>query len=174
MPSESYQLALRPLFYLQEKLDRKIMNNLGLEIDEENIKDIQVKKVLAFRVEVGELLNALRLHKYWSRKGEMGREIVADEYADGLHFLLSIGGDKKVKDYTYQGMYIDEFTEKDVVYLFDQLITFPWLQLKKDDFLLGLEMYLRLGELLGFNFEDIRQAYIKKNMENHARQDSGY
>ena len=174
MQSEAYLFELRPLFFLQEKLDEKIMGNLDFEIDEDTIKEIQLKKILAFRVEVGELLNALRLHKYWSKKGSMERESVADEYADGLHFLLSIGGDKKVKDYAYRGIYINEITEKDLVWLFDQLMTMPWQQLKKDDFLLGLEMYLRLGELLGFNFEEIRQAYAKKNIENHARQESGY
>lgn len=174
MQTEAYLFALRPLFFLQEKLDEKIMGNLDIEIDDDTIKEIQLKKILAFRVEVGELLNALRLHKYWSKKGSMEREIVADEYADGLHFLLSIGGDMKVKDYSYRGLYINEITEKDLVWLFDQLMTMPWQQLKKDDFLLGLEMYLRLGELLGFNFEEIRQAYAKKNMENHARQESGY
>lgn len=167
------EISLRPLFFLQEKLDEKIMSRLDFEIDEENIKEIRTKKILSFRVEVGELLNALRLHKYWSKKGAMEREIVADEYADGLHFLLSIAGDKKIKSYDYKGIY-SSLDEKELINLFESMLTMPWQQLTKDDFCLGLEMYIRIGELLGFTWDDIKTAYAKKNIENHARQDGGY
>ncbi|WP_176714346.1 dUTP diphosphatase, partial [Limosilactobacillus reuteri] len=35
-------------------------------------------------------------------------------------------------------------------------------------------VFLGLGKLLGFTWDEIEQAYFKKNEVNHKRQDSGY
>lgn len=166
------KIVFRPLFFLQEKLDQKI--NARFNTDEEIAKENFLKKVVGFRVEMGELLNATRLHKYWSTAEPESKERVLDEYADGLHFLLSIGGEKKVNDFTYQGLYDGEIQPQDVMWLCDKLMTIPWVELRKEDYLLGLEMYLKLGELLFFTWEEIRNAYVMKNIENQERQNTGY
>ena len=38
----------------------------------------------------------------------------------------------------------------------------------------GLELMLGLGEMLGFKWEHIEEAYYSKYQVNHERQDSGY
>lgn len=166
------QIQLRPLFFLQEKLDQKIASRF--EYDDFLRQEHYAKVILGFRTELGELLNALRLHKYWSQQKPESKERILEEYADGLHMLLSIGGKKDVKDYTYRGIYDGEITGEDLVFLFDKLITMPWMDLRKDDYLLGLEMYLKLGDLLLFNWDEIKQAYTLKNIENIERQEKGY
>ena len=165
-------MVFRPLFFLQEKLDRKI--NARTIQDEEIAKENYLKKVVGFRVEMGELLNATRLHKYWSSGLPESKERILDEYADGLHFLLSIGGEKKVGDFTYQGLYDGEIQPHDIMWLCDKLMTIPWMEIRKEDYLLGLEMYLKLGELLLFTWEEIKEAYVTKNIENQERQNTGY
>ena len=54
-------------------------------------RDFLVYRLLALQVEVSELANSTRSFKYWSDKGPESKERVIDEYADVLHFLLSIG-----------------------------------------------------------------------------------
>ncbi|RUT53369.1 dUTPase family protein [Clostridium botulinum] len=54
-------------------------------------KDFLVYRLLALQVEVSELANSTRSFKYWSDKGSEPKERVLDEYADVLHFLLSVG-----------------------------------------------------------------------------------
>ncbi|KFZ32146.1 dUTPase, partial [Anoxybacillus flavithermus] len=34
--------------------------------------------------------------------------------------------------------------------------------------------FLGLGEMLGFTWEQVEEAYMKKNAENHSRQERGY
>lgn len=165
-------IELRPLFYMQEELDKKI--NSRFELDDDIKEEHQLKKVVAFRVEVAELLNATRLHKYWSVKPMDPKEKILEEYVDGLHFLISIGIDKKVKNHTYKGKYDSTVFERDNVWLFEQMLVIPWGDLKKDDFSLGLEMYLKLGDLLGFSWNEIIEAYVDKNLENHERQQANY
>lgn len=36
------------------------------------------------------------------------------------------------------------------------------------------ELFLGLGEMLGFTWDEIEQAYYAKNKENHERQNNGY
>lgn len=49
--------------------------------------------MLALLVEIGELANETRCFKYWSNKPASEREVILEEYVDGLHFILSIGID---------------------------------------------------------------------------------
>ena len=48
------------------------------------------ERFLALLVEIGELANATRAFKYWSLKPAEERARLLDEYADGLHFFLSL------------------------------------------------------------------------------------
>lgn len=166
------EINLRPLFFLQEKLDTRIKSQY--EYDEVLTKEHFQKKVLAFRVEIAELLNALRYHKYWSQALPQPREEILEEYVDGLHFMLSIGIEKGVRDYQYKGFYAENMTADDLTYIFETLMTTPWQDLRKDDYLRGLEMYIRLGEILLFKWDEVKEAYTEKNIKNLERQEQGY
>ena len=56
-------------------------------------RKIVKRKMLALLVEIGELANETRCFKYWSNKPASEREVILEEYVDGLHFILSIGID---------------------------------------------------------------------------------
>ena len=105
-----------------------------------------------------------------------------EEYIDCLHFILSIGlelGYKNVDPYAMN-------TSKDIVTEFNLLfanVSSIWLSSTtvtgikhhiKEDYRKALSIFLALGELLGFTWEQIEQAYLKKNKVNHKRQENGY
>jgi dimeric dUTPase (all-alpha-NTP-PPase superfamily) len=46
--------------------------------------------------------------------------------------------------------------------------------LTKHSYLYLLDVYIGLGEMLGFTQAEIEQAYIAKNEVNHDRQNTGY
>lgn len=79
---------------MQEELDKKILENMKKDIATEliyDLDDLLTEKLLALQVEVSELANATRCFKYWSMKGPEQRERLLEEYADVLHFFLSVG-----------------------------------------------------------------------------------
>jgi len=105
-----------------------------------------------------------------------------EEYVDCLHFILSIG-----LELDYQN--VDPYamnTSKDIVTEFNLLfanVSSIWLSSTtvtgikhhiKEDYRKALSIFLALGELLGFTWEQIEQAYLKKNKVNHKRQENGY
>lgn len=167
--------SLRPLFYLQEQLDKKIMHRFNMELGEEEARNhLLALKATAFRVELAEFLNETRVFKYWSVKPSSPPETLLDEYADGLHFLLSIGIDKGVTSYEIQDIYSRDFTTRDIPFVIEELFMMNWREMNKTEYCMGLELYLQLGTLFGFSWTEISKAYTMKNMENHERQNSAY
>ncbi len=155
---------------MQDELDRRIEREHALEE-----KDLFTEKILALLVEVGELANETRCFKFWSSKPPSSKEVILEEFVDGLHFVLSIGITKgyklpatiTIKDEQYDGL-IQAFLD---VYNDIQL-------LEKDHdvnkFVQLMEDYLVIGRILGFTAEDVENAYLFKNEVNHSRQDQGY
>lgn len=172
---------------MQKVLDERIEK----EHPRHDGEDRFAKKILSLQVELGELANEWRGFKFWKvnqdpvtyRRGQKWVEgkcetfysnPLLDEYVDCLHFILSIGFEQanwitnlKIRVHTlddtqkqFKGMYkrIVEFEDLPSSKMYDRI--FGW--------------FIGLGEMLGFTWEQIEQAYIKKNEVNHERQATGY
>ena len=139
-------------------------------------QDLLDEKVLALKVELGELANELpEVFKFWSNK-KNNYEKALKEYVDGLHFALSIGLDHGFHE-DLAGLAIESIEWENVTVQFLELLRIDWEKYEcgeGDYYHSGLEMFLSLGEMLGFTWEQIEQAYLDKNKVNHERQESGY
>lgn len=159
----------KKLYEMQKQLDQYIIENHNLS----DKKDFFQEKYLALLVELGELANETRCFKFWSTKSRSEREVILDEYVDGIHFLLSLGIEK---DYYFSLTEIEEisFTETEQFnYVFEACVMFKQDTTKANYDKLFIN-FLQLGQLLGFNAKDIQLAYYKKNEVNFERQDQGY
>jgi len=192
-------MKLVKLFDAQRKLDEHITRKKGLEG-----QDLFAKKILALLVELGELANEWRGFKFWSNNQEpRTRHVEPDiehfdktrearwkesnplleEYVDCLHFILSIGlelGIDEVADelefkkhyflssnttlscfiglnYDIANLYYQR-DDEDNVYLYESIFS----------------EVISLGEMLGFTWEQVEEAYFQKNAINHERQENGY
>ncbi|KKB34792.1 dUTP diphosphatase [Bacillus thermotolerans] len=163
-------MELSKLFRMQQSLDGYIEKEHGLE--EEDLLD---KKLLAFLVEAGELANETRCFKFWSVKGPSEREVILEEFVDGVHFILSIGLECALEEKAYL-MEDYEGAESAV----EQFLTVyeSAVQFKQTKNLTAynelLNGYFALGRLLGFSLEEVEQAYKVKNDINYERQQKGY
>jgi dimeric dUTPase (all-alpha-NTP-PPase superfamily) len=100
-----------------------------------------------------------------------------EEYVDGLHFVLELGLEREKTTMTepYDERWIikkDSITEQ-FNYLFDVIGNFSRYP-TVGNYAGILDLYMGLGQLLGFTWEQIEQAYMEKNKINHLRQESGY
>lgn len=176
-------MNLTKLFEAQKKLDEHIEKEHPRQKGEDRL----AKKILALQVELGELANEWRGFKFWSNdqeprtKIDIGNGHVSSvnpmlvEYVDCLHFILSIGLETgKYKEVEFQALYADE---QDIVMqfnvLFDKVGDF-YAYRTKGNYQIVLSLFLALGEMLGFTWDQIEEAYMKKNQENHRRQEVGY
>ncbi|MFE1243660.1 dUTP diphosphatase [Fictibacillus sp. NPDC058756] len=164
-------MKIEKLFSMQNELNTRIVKEHNLE----NVS-LSDKRRLAFLVELGELANETRCFKYWSKRPASEKEVILEEYVDGLHFVLSIGLEL---GFTEIELPIEvELTEKmdkiELNHLFLSLYQWGAKSLLKQEFNLFLNEFLGLGVKLGFSFQEIEAAYLNKNAVNHERQDSGY
>lgn len=111
---EDVEIAhLKEMFEAQAKLDATIHENHNV-----NYEVTHDRRILALLVEIGEFANTTRCFKYWSNKGMEEKETVLDEYADGMHFFLSLGidiGTTKI-DYEIRKMDTDLTSQIHFVY----------------------------------------------------------
>lgn len=117
-------------------------------------------------------------------KGE-GEEIynpLLEEYVDCLHFILSIGLEIGVPYEMMLGKSQENETiEDDFINLYhDVLIVYRGHKHRAGKIPMRiyyeslLEDFISLGERLGFTWEQVEEAYMKKHAENIARQERGY
>lgn len=130
----------------------------------------------------GELANETRCFKNWSNKGPSEKEVILMEYVDGLHFIASLGNGIQFNPNEYNLKLLnhnaDVFTSSTLVSQFNNVYEMvSEFRANPKDIECYKELlysFLGLGKKLGFTFDEIEQAYIKKNEVNHQRQDNGY
>jgi len=102
-----------------------------------------------------------------------------EEYVDDLHFVFSLGNDLGYSDAEYWGT-IEEKTIEVQFIECQGAIFHLYLHRKvtgevpRDIYELLLARFISLGEMLGFTWDQIEQAYYSKNKINHERQEAGY
>lgn len=99
------------------------------------------------------------------------RNPLLEEYVDCLHFILSIGNCFRNIEY----LTIEPIKHQDITRQFNELFGSVYaLQPSWDIYGEVVNEFIGLGELLGFTWNQIEQAYYDKNEINHSRQESGY
>lgn len=120
-----------------------------------------------------------------------------EEYVDCLHFILSIG----LEDFTYNHLgetitapvrleLTNDFgalkyhnITRQFVYLFNQIgilsdsvleCEYAYPDETFGQYKQTWQMFVGLGEMLGFTWEQVEDAYYAKNKVNHERQNAGY
>lgn len=162
-------MNLEKLLKMQKAFDDRIIDKHELDG-----QDLFSNKILALKVELGELANEWQGFKHWKEDPQPKPDML-EEFVDCLHFILSIGLELEfsVTDHYIHNSFetvsiVDHF---DMIY--DQISTVK-LHQTIDSYQTLLEFFLGLGERLGFTPEMIEAAYLMKNKVNHERQDQGY
>lgn len=131
-----------------------------------------------YKLEIGEKLS----EKCEECQGTGECNYLLKELVDCLHFVLSIGLEHDFhKD--VELLEIEPITSHTAGKGYD--INTQYIQLSQTDwdvyetghggyYLEGLELFLGMCEMLGFNWDEVEQAYMIKNKINHQRQLNGY
>ena len=196
-------MNLNELFKIQEKLDdwiREGYNLQGVDLLDKKILALQVElgelanewRGFKFwsvdqepRTEVicrackgeGEFISGLRTLKQEACRFCDGTGIesnpLLEEYVDCLHFILSIGLELRISE-----VEIRKISRTDIVFVFNELFEIASKlrssNIRTSEYEWLVSEFVKLGEMLGFTWEQIAQAYLKKNKINHTRQSEGY
>lgn len=163
------KIDLTKLFEQQRTLDQHIHSQHNV-----NYEKIHTELKLALIVELAETANEIRSFKFWSNKPSSAKPIVLEEYVDGIHFITSLCIYYKVNPV---------FEVNEATPLTNKIdITNGFIQLFKEACEINNAQqaqawyckYLQFGLNLGFNIDEIQNAYDAKNKVNHQRQENNY
>lgn len=184
---------------MQKVLDERIYKEHDLR-NKYTKKSLIISRILALIVESAECANEHREFKFWSvdqepRTEKLCRECggsgdlfqvgdckacrgkgitnrLLEEYVDGLHFIISLGLEIDYEDMEYFKWH----KQKSNTISEQFIVVTKWAaaMLEDDYYFEVFHAYIHLGTMLGFNWEQIEQAYVDKNKVNHQRQDNGY
>ena len=160
--------SLKELYIAQRGLDDTIHKNHGVSY--ENTFE---RRTLALFVEIGEFANTTRCFKYWSNKGAESKDVVLDEYADGLHFFLSLGiiiGSPKMD---YEITKPDNDLSDQFLKLYKEIAIFKD-EPTEDNFEQAFSTFFNILPLIGYTYKDLEEAYYKKLGTNYVRQETNY
>ncbi|WP_433959333.1 dUTP diphosphatase [Cytobacillus horneckiae] len=105
--------------------------------------------------------------------GDGHKNPLLEEYVDGLHFVLELGLEINVTPIVCDLYLRADDINNQFIRLY-QAITFFKVTRNKSAYYYLIEVFAGLGEMLGFTWEQIEQAYYEKNSINHKRQEVGY
>ena len=163
-------MQLEKLFKMQKDLDHHIEEKHNLKNE-----DLFNRKVLALFVEIGELANETRSFKFWSVKPSSPKEVILEEFVDGIHFILSLGlecGFNKTLNEISKGETSSDVTNQFLA-IYNALSIFQKSK-SIEDYISLFKGYLQLANLLGITNEEMEKAYFKKNEVNYQRQRNNY
>jgi dimeric dUTPase (all-alpha-NTP-PPase superfamily) len=161
------------------------------------------KLVLALLVELGECANEWRGFKFWSKDqtprtyllhkdthgqcAPIEKNPLLEEYVDCLHFILEIGLELGAEKWLFKYVGITLTNKSNTITNYFLEVQYRFLELNLEIKLmelepreirylysLGFDYFNQLGQMLGFTWEQIEQAYYAKNAVNHQRQDENY
>ena len=156
------------LMDIQEKLDSRIFK-LHNTSREETKKD----RILALLVELGECANETRTFKYWSTKEASPLDVIAEEFSDVVHFMLSLGIDAQIETREIKPLDTDK-SLSDLFLRAYQLATSLLSDFSKKTLLDIYQIVFTIAKNLEIDPQSIRENYLLKNKINHERQDNHY
>ena len=161
-------IVLDKLYPLQKELDKKISEEHGVDY-----QSTHVRRLLALLVEIGEFANETRCFKYWSEKPAGAKERILDEYADGMHFFLSLGIPLGIERFSHSFA----TTEKDLP---GQIVSVFVLASQMNEnydaahYKAAFGAFLDILPLIGASPEEAIKAYQSKLAVNYKRQENHY
>ncbi len=159
---------IKDLFIAQRGLDETIHKNHGVSYE-----TTRSRRTLALLVEIGELANTTRCFKYWSNKGSDPKEVVLDEYADGLHFFLSLGICINTKKEEYEITKPDNDLTTQFLKIYEEISIFN-NDPSEENYERAFSSFFNLLPLLFYTWDDLKGAYYKKLGTNYVRQETNY
>lgn len=181
-------MNLNSLFTKQKQLDEHIVNEKGL-----HGQDLLKKKTVALICELYECVNEARFFKFWSENqkpninkiefcfvngvkehGTRHRVInpLLEEYADIIHFALSIANDLGYTEHKY--IHTEGTDLNDLVLGITNIATIIPQSRETHHVSTLINNVIQLAYQLGFTEKDVLNAYEEKNKTNYNRQKSGY
>lgn len=161
------QYDLKPMITLQKELNKKIRDTQQIKYEA-----IKTQSHLSVLIELMELCNETRCFNYWSKKQRSSDDVVLEEFADVLCFILT-----EILSWDISMIEINENIPKEgKLELTNRFLNLAKAFVNLDEnnrstYIQFMQDFFNLGYALGYNINQIYHAYELKVEKNHRVQD---
>lgn len=161
------QYDLKPMITLQKELNKKIRDTQQIKYEA-----IKTQSHLSVLIELMELCNETRCFNYWSKKQRSSDDVVLEEFADVLCFILT-----EILSWDISMIEINENIPKEgKLELTNRFLNLAKAFVSLDEnnrstYIQFMQDFFNLGYALGYNINQIYHAYELKVEKNHRVQD---
>lgn len=162
-------MKLNKFFEAQERLDSKVVAIFGL-MGESLTNNV----TMALYVELAELANEIEFFKHWKKNKRNNKDRQWDEWADCLHFMLSLGNKYGHSEHLDEvdGYAMSQLLNRELNPLFQRIYKTDFSDI--NEYVKAFKCLITIGWFIGMTTEDMEQAYFTKNTVNYERLSSGY
>lgn len=161
-------IDLSSLYPLQKALDEDIAKRHNVTYE-----TTSSRRLLALLVEIGELANETRAFKYWSNKPSSPKEVILEEYSDGMHFFLSLGIPLQVKQMIYELTCPTKDVSNCILDIYNLIIDFKNHN-DEEHYIVAFQAFLNLMLKLDLTPDEVISSYKSKLNINYQRQETNY
>lgn len=162
------KLDLSQVWESQKSLDFIIQQKHNISINEEIIN----KQVIALIVEIAEFANEIKTFKYWKKDQTRNEAKVLEEYADVLHFFISLAIKNNIDPFFEIGTYEGDINNN-LLKILKNVVKFE--ETKNANFLMaGFISFLEISQWLNYSIDTMIDSYYQKLKINFDRVASNY
>ena len=150
----------------QDKFIEHLKSVEGINYQESKF-EVPMWLTLALLSEIVEVLNETKIHKWWDRS-QVNQDRLKEELADLLSHLGNLANELDIDLIASVEETQTTSLENQFIYIAYKITTLPWRKMfgkHKLDTL--ITKYVELVYSLGFDMEEIREAYFNKMKENY-------
>lgn len=130
------------------------------------------KMLIALYTEVGEFANEVQSFKYWKKTKIINKENLLEEYADGIHFLMSFVI-KMNCSLEINSLVLSDNINVQFLEMFNSINELA-KDFSKENVERTVAIYLGLAKILNIDDKTIEREYFKKNKKNFERLKNNY
>ncbi len=153
-------------------IDQQLLLDAALKEAHNINQDYSNQMIIALYTEVGEFANEVQSFKYWKKSKQIDQEKLLEEFADGLHFLMSFAIKKKC-DCIIEPLVLSNDINVQILEMYKSIYKLC-KNISKRNITKSIAIYIGIAKILNISDDVIIQSYMLKNKKNFERIKNNY
>ena len=128
--------------------------------------------IIALYTEVGEFANEIQSFKYWKKSKNIDQNNLLEEFADGLHFLISFAI-KTNCNYIIEPLVLSNDINYQLLEMFKSIYKLS-KKISRRNVTKCIAIYIGIAKILNIEDDLIIESYMLKNKKNFERIKNNY
>ena len=153
-------------------IDQQILLDKAIKEAHKINQDYSNQMIIALYTEVGEFANEIQSFKYWKKSKNIDQNNLLEEFADGLHFLISFAI-KTNCNYIIEPLVLSNDINYQLLEMFKSIYKLS-KKISRRNVTKCIAIYIGIAKILNIEDDLIIESYMLKTKKNFERIKNNY